>query len=171
MADIFGTDTADTLRASAEGDFLWGLGGDDMLSGSSGNDVFVGGPGFDTVVYALGRASITVASTPVADVFLVESNRGGFPLDVGTDILVGIENIREVLSNVTVDRSPADLAERTAPPFGPFWDALARVAEFNHAETGQWYVAEGPEPRSISDWNELAAQVQANFEATGHWFL
>jgi hypothetical protein len=170
MADIFGTDAADSLMATRQGDFLWGLGGNDTLSGLSGNDVFVGGPGFDTVEYSLGRGTISVFSTPVVGVFLVESPPNGF-INVGTDILVGVEQIREIFSNLTQNVNLTGLSAPTAPPFGPFWDAVARVAEFNHAETGQWYVAEGPDAQTIHDWDELAAKVQANFEATGHWFL
>ncbi|WP_277762155.1 polyurethanase [Pseudomonas sp. A34-9] len=46
-SSVKGTNSADTLKAHAGGDWLFGLDGNDHLIGGSGNDVFVGGAGND----------------------------------------------------------------------------------------------------------------------------
>lgn len=46
---------ADTLRASAAGERLFGLGGDDRLVGGAGDDLLVGGTGRDLISGGLGR--------------------------------------------------------------------------------------------------------------------
>jgi hypothetical protein len=170
MADLFGTDAADTLTATGPDGIVWGRGGDDTLTGLPGSHarVLVGGPGLDTAQYGLGRfGSLTVGGTPVAGVYVAEQTA----VNAGTDILVGVENLRLLFSNDTLDRSVADLAGPAAPLPGGFWDAVARVANLNHAETGTWYVTEGPGPGAVQDWDALAAEAQANFAATGHWFV
>ncbi|EJM12765.1 putative calcium-binding protein [Pseudomonas sp. GM18] len=48
-SSVKGTTGADTLKAHATGDWLFGLDGNDHLLGSSGNDVFVGGAGNDLI--------------------------------------------------------------------------------------------------------------------------
>ncbi|VVO11016.1 hypothetical protein PS718_03433 [Pseudomonas fluorescens] len=46
-SSVKGTNGADTLKAHASGDWLFGLDGNDHLIGGAGNDVFVGGAGND----------------------------------------------------------------------------------------------------------------------------
>nr|AAT48728.1 lipase [Pseudomonas fluorescens] len=46
-SSVKGTGGADTLKAKASGDWLFGLDGNDHLIGGAGNDVFVGGAGND----------------------------------------------------------------------------------------------------------------------------
>ena len=46
-SSVKGTSGADTLKAHASGDWLFGLDGNDHLIGGAGNDVFVGGAGND----------------------------------------------------------------------------------------------------------------------------
>ncbi|WP_339474218.1 polyurethane esterase [Pseudomonas fluorescens] len=46
-SSVKGTHGADTLKAHANGDWLFGLDGNDHLIGGAGNDVFVGGAGND----------------------------------------------------------------------------------------------------------------------------
>ncbi|MBB2886018.1 MULTISPECIES: polyurethanase [Pseudomonas] len=48
-SSVKGTTGADTLKAHATGDWLFGLDGNDHLIGSAGNDVFVGGAGNDLI--------------------------------------------------------------------------------------------------------------------------
>jgi hypothetical protein len=93
------------------------------------------------------------------------------------------------------------LGVTTAPATPPTdqaidWYALAAQAQANYEATGHWFYdaptapssppqpADPPAPEAPAappappaaapavaiDWNALAAQAQANFEATGHWF-
>lgn len=50
MADIIGTEGADTLTGTAGDDFIDGLGGDDTINGVGGNNRLEGGEGNDTIV-------------------------------------------------------------------------------------------------------------------------
>jgi Ca2+-binding RTX toxin-like protein len=49
MADIFGTNAADTLTGTAQNDRVYGLDGDDKLKGGAGQDELYGGAGNDTL--------------------------------------------------------------------------------------------------------------------------
>jgi Ca2+-binding RTX toxin-like protein len=49
MADIFGTNAANTLIGTAQNDRIYGLDGDDILKGGAGNDELYGGAGNDTL--------------------------------------------------------------------------------------------------------------------------
>jgi Ca2+-binding RTX toxin-like protein len=49
MADIFGTNAAETLTGTSQNDRLYGLDGDDKLKGGAGSDELYGGAGNDTL--------------------------------------------------------------------------------------------------------------------------
>ena len=49
MADIIGTEAAETLNGTATDDRIYGLGGNDKLYGKNGNDQLFGGAGNDTL--------------------------------------------------------------------------------------------------------------------------
>ncbi len=49
MADIFGTNAANTLTGTSQNDRIYGLDGDDILKGGAGNDELYGGSGNDTL--------------------------------------------------------------------------------------------------------------------------
>ena len=73
-ADIEGTDMADKLIGTADGesiaglegdDTIYGLGGDDSLSGGSGNDLLKGGAGADTLKGGDGEDTISYMGSPM----------------------------------------------------------------------------------------------------------
>ena len=72
------------------------------------------------------------------------------------------------------------------------WNAIGTAMNDYHAATGQWWGADyadllawdaahsadmaagtapAPTPAPATDWNAMAAQAEANFAATGHWYL
>lgn len=55
MADIFGTDSTETLRGTSGSDNIYGRGGNDTLYGNGGNDRLDGGTGNDLLVGGSGN--------------------------------------------------------------------------------------------------------------------
>lgn len=55
MADIIGTDQADTLRGTSGSDRIYGLDGKDLLHGGSGSDLLEGGDDSDVLHGGTGR--------------------------------------------------------------------------------------------------------------------
>ena len=95
--------------------------------------------------------------------------------------------------------APPPSAGATAPVATPAsvpsvtdWNAIGAAMNEYHAATGQWWgadytalltwdaahnaavaagTAQAPTPAPVTDWNAMAAQAEANFAATGHWYL
>lgn len=77
---ICGLGGDDTLNGAGDNDIVLGGPGRDRLTGSLGNDILNGGPGVDTALYAgaaPARANLTTE----------------FATGVGSDVLVGVENL------------------------------------------------------------------------------
>lgn len=185
MADFNGADADDTLNGTGEGDRLFGGGGGDTLRGRGGDDLLVGGDGADTAVFETGRSGFVVTS-PLPDV-LVVSEASGLSAGNGTDVLSGVETLAfgsNVLSADEALRVFAPSPGSEPPAFPPGVERL--LAEYE--ATGSWSppaaAEDEPEPPAAYDdglqavhdssglsWDEIAARVQANFEATGHWYF
>ena len=133
-----------------------GADADDMPNGTGEGDRLSGGGGADTAVFETGRSGFVVTS-PLPAV-LVVSEASGLSAGNGTDVLSGVETLA-FASNVL----RADEALRAfAPPAagdGPEPEAPAAYGDGLQAVHDS----------SGLSWEEIAARVQANFEATGHW--
>ncbi|MEM8578249.1 MAG: Hint domain-containing protein [Pseudomonadota bacterium] len=57
MANITGTNSADTIPGTNENDTIQGLGGNDLISGEGGNDSILGGDGADTIFGDVGEGT------------------------------------------------------------------------------------------------------------------
>jgi Ca2+-binding RTX toxin-like protein len=57
---IGGTNSAETLNGTADGDNMWAGAGDDIINGSAGFDRIDGGDGWDMVSYAASTGSIVI---------------------------------------------------------------------------------------------------------------
>ncbi|MGI9422429.1 MAG: cadherin-like domain-containing protein [Hyphomicrobiaceae bacterium] len=79
--------TDDTLNGTAGSDYITGLAGDDTLVGSSGDDVLDGGDGDDTADYSFATNGIVV------DLSADPQFGTATGADIGSDTLIGIENI------------------------------------------------------------------------------
>lgn len=187
MADFTGTDADDTLDGTGSADRLFGGGGADTLRGRGGDDLLVGGDGADTAVFEVGRGAFVVTS-PLPDV-LVVAEAAGLSAGNGTDLLAGVETLA-FGSNVL---AAAEALAAFAPPPGgaaaPLPPELERLLA-DYEATGSWSPpsssgdpaapaaavgeAAGPDPLDAYgglSWDEIAARVVANFEATGSWWF
>ncbi|MBM3582395.1 MAG: hypothetical protein FJX37_10590, partial [Alphaproteobacteria bacterium] len=92
----------DTLIGGDGADFLYGGIGDDRLEGGAGNDTLIGGNGSDWVIFSEYAGSLTAgtADTLGVTVNLAEGMATG--AWIGTDTLVGIENVRGTAGNDTI---------------------------------------------------------------------
>lgn len=87
MANITGTNSADTLVGTESADLIEGLGGDDDLSGGPGNDTLDGGTGFDWI--SLWRDNPTRG----AAIYFGEGRIAGDEVNTGQDIFKNVEQI------------------------------------------------------------------------------
>ncbi len=92
---LVGTDPTDTSTGK---DVICGLGGNDTINGLGGNDIVLGGDGNDRLVGATGND--TLSGGPGADTVLypgtapvVANLTTEFATGVGSDVLLGIENL------------------------------------------------------------------------------
>lgn len=98
VCTITGTSGNDTLIGTAGKDVICGLGGNDTLNGGGGNDILLGGPGNDRLVGGSGNDTLNggagtdtalhPGSAPVR-----ASLATGFATGVGSDVLLGVENL------------------------------------------------------------------------------
>ena len=102
MAIKFGTNANNTLNGTFAGDFLFGLGGDDRLYGRSGNDELHGGTGDDEIHGGSGVDTAVFSTTQDVEASLL-GDGFGFSLDLGFDLLHGIENLITGSGNDIVD--------------------------------------------------------------------
>jgi Ca2+-binding RTX toxin-like protein len=88
---LYGGDDDDELYGGNGNDLCSGDNGNDLIIGGSGagDDTYQGGPGEDTVKYTSALASITVDLINGT----ATSSAGGDAAGIGTDALIGIENI------------------------------------------------------------------------------
>ena len=98
---VFGSNnTDDTLEAGAGDDYLFAGEGDDIVDGGDGDDLIIGGNGAGDDYYKGGDGIDTVKYTSATDGITVNlttgtatSTNGSDAAGIGTDTLVGIENI------------------------------------------------------------------------------
>ncbi|CAA9402662.1 MAG: tolB protein precursor, periplasmic protein involved in the tonb-independent uptake of group A colicins [uncultured Rubrobacteraceae bacterium] len=87
---ISGTPSKDVICGGASNDTINGADGDDIILGNGGNDSLVGGDGNDTVNGGIGVDTVSYpGATPVRANLTTE-----FATGVGSDILLGIENLK-----------------------------------------------------------------------------
>lgn len=179
MADFTGTDADDTLDGAGTADRLFGEGGADTLRGRGSDDLLVGGDGVDTAVFEVGRGAFVVTN-PLPDV-LVVAEAAGLSAGNGTDLLSGVEVLAfgtNVLSaaEALLAFAPAPGAAAALPP-----ELEQLLADYE--ATGSWSapssgnLASGAaepdplDPYGGLSWDEVAARVLANWEATGSWWF
>jgi Ca2+-binding RTX toxin-like protein len=100
IENAWGTNFNDVLIGDAGNNTLYGSGGDDTFDGGAGDDVFNGGSGSDTVTYADATSGVTVSLATTAP----QAVGGG----MGTDTLIGIENLEGSDGNDTLTGNSGD---------------------------------------------------------------
>lgn len=186
MADFTGTTGDDTLDGTSDADRFFGEGGADTMRGRAGDDLLVGGDGADTAVFETGRGSFVVTSPSPEVIAVAEGD--GLSSGNGTDLLSGVETFAFGSNVLSAEEAlsvfaPADGAEAPALP-----PALAGALA-DYEQTGSWSATGEAEPAPVESggeaeadpllaafdggmsWEEIAARVLANFEATGSWWF
>ncbi len=98
LCTITGTSGNDTLVGTAGKDVICGLGGNDTISGGGGNDILLGGPGNDRLIGGPGNDTINGGPGNDTAVYpgsnaVVANLTTGFATGVGSDVLLGVENL------------------------------------------------------------------------------
>jgi len=101
---VYGSKYNDVVSGARGDDVIWGFDGDDSLDGGSGNDslrgdvgndILNGGEGIDTADYsAVSRVGLTFSKNLDGTVTVKDIGTLGVPAVLGTDLLIGIENVR-----------------------------------------------------------------------------
>jgi Ca2+-binding RTX toxin-like protein len=93
MAEINGTQVADTIPGTSLDDVIFGFGGGDIINGASGNDTIDGGAGADNILGGAGNDTIVVAlaSDLTDDATLVGTTQD--VIDGGADIDTLVTNL------------------------------------------------------------------------------
>jgi Ca2+-binding RTX toxin-like protein len=109
-----GGDGNDTLTGGAAGDTLDGGTGDDVLDGGEGDDVVIGGDGNDRIIAALGAGNdaydggggidtiVFSSATEAVAVDLSAAADQATGAEIGTDQIVGVENVTGGAGNDTI---------------------------------------------------------------------
>jgi Ca2+-binding RTX toxin-like protein len=96
MAQVYGTDNAETLNASdgvTEGDdFIFGYGGDDAMFAGGGDDLLKGGGGADTLVGGAGADTASYGDSSYGVLVSLQTGTASGGTAQG-DTLSGIENV------------------------------------------------------------------------------
>jgi Tol biopolymer transport system component len=98
VCTLTGNPGNDSLVGTPEQDVICGLGGNDTIKGAGGNDIILGGNGDDR--FEGGRGNDTLKGDSGADTALHSGSAAvraslttGFATGVGTDVLLGVENL------------------------------------------------------------------------------
>jgi Ca2+-binding RTX toxin-like protein len=149
MADIFGTESSETLRGTSGNDnifgrggndTLYGNGGNDRLDGGTGNDVLFGGSGNDILIGGDGVNDLVGDSG--ADLFTVSARAaGGFSDDLIWDFTFDVDQIDLRAWGVS-DFSQIEALLQ----FDAFGDATLNAF---YAGQDHWLTLDGVDPRDL----------------------
>ena len=168
---VGGTFTAGALHGSGQEDVLtlngsWGSGGGHVVAVNFLNDSYGGTAATDRNLYV---DSISYDGTAMSPGSAALMSTGATSFAYGTATVA----------------PPASVAATD-------WNAVGSAMNDYHAATGQWWgadytallswdaahnaqLAAGTAPPPVTtpttDWNAVAAQAEANYAATGHWYL